>query len=64
MVFAAKPNSVEKANPAGKTVSIPSNAVEVSPGVFYLGKAIDNGRVVEGYAIIHKNHLLTILPIQ
>src|SRR3989338_9851317 len=54
MVFAAKPNSVEKVNPVGKAVSIPPNAVEVSPGVFYLGKAIDNGRVVEGYAIIHK----------
>ncbi len=54
MVFAAKPNSVEKGNPNGKIVAIPANAVEVSPGVFYLGKAIDNGRVVEGYAIIHK----------
>ena len=54
MVFAAKPNSAEKVNPVGKAVSIPPNAVEISPGVFYLGKAIDNGRVVEGYAIIHK----------
>ncbi len=34
------------------TVIIPENAVEVSPGVFSLGVAIDKGRAVEGYAII------------
>ncbi|GAG80347.1 unnamed protein product, partial [marine sediment metagenome] len=34
------------------TVVIPAHAVEVAPGVFSLGTAIDNGRVVEGYAII------------
>lgn len=34
------------------TVVIPAHAVEVAPGVFSLGTAMDNGRVVEGYAII------------
>jgi hypothetical protein len=29
------------------------NAVEVAPGVFYLGESIDNGKVVEGYAFVH-----------
>ena len=55
LVFAVKPDFTPKpANiPKGHaTVSIPSDAAEVSPGVFYLGKAFDKGRVVEGYAII------------
>ena len=29
------------------------HAVEVAPGVFYLGKSMDKGKVVEGYAFIH-----------
>jgi len=33
---------------------LPAHAVEVAPGVFYLGKAIDKGRVVEGYAMFVK----------
>lgn len=33
-------------------VTIPAKAKEVSPGVFYLGEAIDDGKKVEGYAII------------
>ena len=53
MVFAAKPAVTEKVNPVGKTVAIPSNAVEVAPGVFSLGTAIDNGRVVEGLMFVH-----------
>ena len=61
LVFAVKPDFTPKpANiPKGHaTVSIPSDAAEVSPGVFYLGKAFDKGRVVEGYAIIKykENH--------
>lgn len=36
------------------TVTIPAKAVEVAPGVFYLGAAVDNGRVVEGYAMFVK----------
>jgi len=46
-VLAAKPNPL----PRGK-VEIPSNAKEVAPGVFYLGKAMENGKVVEGYAFV------------
>jgi len=55
LVFAVKPDFTPKpANiPKGHaTVTIPSHAVEVTPGVFYLGKALDKGRVVEGYAIV------------
>jgi len=33
-------------------VSIPPHAVEVAPGIFKLGTAVDRGKVVEGYAII------------
>lgn len=33
--------------------SLPAAAVEVAPNVFFLGTAIDNGRVVEGYAFVH-----------
>lgn len=36
------------------TVTIPAKAVEVAPGIFYLGTAMDNGRVVEGYAMFAK----------
>ncbi len=37
-----------------RTVTIPKHAVEVVPGkVFWLGTAIEKGRLVEGYAIIH-----------
>ena len=52
LVIAAKPGFTEKVNPAGRTVVIPSHAVEVAPGVFSLGTAVDKGRLVEGYAII------------
>ena len=33
--------------------SLPPQAVEVAPGVFFLGTAVDNGRVVEGIALAH-----------
>lgn len=57
LVSAAKPDltpQLSTVNPSGgqATVVIPAHAVEVAPGVFSLGIAIDNGRVVEGYAII------------
>lgn len=48
VVFAAKPSF---SNKKGK-VGIPSDAIEVAPGVFYLGKAKDKGRIVEGYAFV------------
>jgi hypothetical protein len=54
-VLAAKPDSTpHKANPSGghATVVMPAHAVEVAPGVFSLGRAIDKGKVVEGYAFI------------
>ena len=54
LALAGKPEFVEKTNPSGKTVVMPAHAVEVAPGVFYLGKALDKGRAVEGYAIFAK----------
>jgi len=35
-----------------KTITVPPTAIEVAPGLFSLGTAIDNGKVVEGYAFI------------
>jgi hypothetical protein len=32
---------------------LPENAVEVSPGVFYLGESMDKGEILEGYAFVH-----------
>ncbi len=57
IALAAKPDltqALASVNPSnGKAiVAIPSNAIEVSPGVFSLGTAVDNGNVVEGYAIV------------
>ena len=53
LVIAAKPNFEEAEVGNGKnTVAIPEKAVKVAPDVFYLGKALDNGKVVEGYAFI------------
>ncbi len=35
-------------------MTIPKHAIEVVPGkVFWLGTAVEKGRLVEGYAIIH-----------
>lgn len=49
LVIAAKPADAPKGR---GVVSIPEHAREVAPGVFSLGTAIDNGRVVEGYAFV------------
>jgi len=49
MVVAGKNQKQEK------MFGLPENAVEVSSGVFYLGKALDKGKVVEGYAFLAKN---------
>jgi len=52
VLVAAKPADASKGH---RRVVIPPRAVEVAPGVFSLGTAMDKGRVVEGYAIItHK----------
>ena len=50
LVSASKPD-LTTLNPS-RSVGIPAHAIEVAPGIFSLGTAIDNGRVVEGYAII------------
>lgn len=43
-------------NKSGVAFAIPAHAVEVRPDVFSLGKAYDSasGKMVEGYAIVHK----------
>ncbi|TKJ17131.1 hypothetical protein CEE44_01180 [Candidatus Woesearchaeota archaeon B3_Woes] len=50
LVLAVKPDFAPQHRQG--IIAIPSHAVEVAPGVFSLGKAIDHGRVVEGYAFI------------
>ena len=49
-VFAAKPNIIPAK--AENKVGIPAHAVKVAPGKYYLGKAIDKGKVVEGYMFV------------
>lgn len=51
LVFATRPDTMP--DKARNSFALPENAVEVSPGKFYLGKAMDKGRVVEGYAFVH-----------
>jgi hypothetical protein len=53
-VLAVPPNEEynnDKSN-GHATITLPAHAVEVAPGIFSLGVAIDKGKVVEGYAII------------
>ncbi len=55
LVVAAKPDFVlADVAPSGGNakVAIPEHAVEVAPGVFKLGTAVHEGKVVEGYAIV------------
>lgn len=53
MVIAVELQAVDVAPSNGHaTLTIPSNAVEIAPGIFSLGIALDNGRIVEGYAFI------------
>ncbi len=56
LAFAAKPELMAAGvNPSRghAAVAIPGHAIEVAPGVFSLGSAVDvDGRVVEGYAIV------------
>ncbi len=42
-----------------QTISLPTNAVEVEPDVFYIGSAVYNGRVVDGYAYVHRANVPT-----
>ena len=48
MATASKSNNAQ-----AEEFSFPENAVEVAPGVFYLGESIDKGKVVEEYAFVH-----------
>jgi len=52
LVSVAKPDSTVNPSKGQAIVVIPAHAIEVAPGVFSLGIAIDNGRVAEGYAVI------------
>ncbi len=51
VAMAAMPNQVE-AQRGKAAVTMPSTAAEVAPGVFYLGKAFHEGRIVQGYAFV------------
>jgi len=57
-VLAAKPDfqAATVTNPVTgepkNTVTLPPTAIQVAPNIFYLGTAIDKGRVVEGYAFV------------
>jgi len=53
--LAAKPDllpATVKPSNGRATVIIPEHAIKVAPGVFSLGTAFHNGRVVEGYAFV------------
>lgn len=57
IAIAARPNFVETevgSSNGHATVVIPERAVEVMPGVFYLGMAVHHGELVEGYALFGK----------
>jgi hypothetical protein len=49
---------------SGAEVAIPARAVEVTPGVFSLGSAVDpeSGELVEGYAFVHKPRVAQAKP--
>ena len=55
LVVAVKPDFVSAAVGPSKghaQVIIPAQAVEVTPGIFYLGTAMHEGKEVEGYAFV------------
>lgn len=54
-LLAQRPATTPSTNPGGQTVFLPSHAVEVAPGIFSLGSAVDpaTGRTVEGFALFH-----------
>lgn len=53
--FALPPQAADAATAvAGPRVfELPPQASEVAKGVFYLGSAVENGRIVEGYLFLH-----------
>ena len=52
-LYAAGPKDTPNSHRA--KFSIPYHAVEVAPGLFYLGTAKHKGRIIEGYAILMKS---------
>ena len=55
IVAAVKPTGTEIVvgpSNGNATVTIPSHAVEVTPGVFYLGSTVYRGERIQGYAFI------------
>jgi len=57
VVVLAKPEKVGAQSNGGAEFSIPAHAVEVAPGVFNLGTAIDvDGTVVEGFMFVHNKN--------
>lgn len=55
VAMAAQNRVVASPGHSGNAVTIPESAVEVSPGLFYLGEATDvDGQVVQGYAFVKK----------
>ncbi len=48
-----QPATIQPAEKQEQKLNLPENAIEVSPGVFYLGKSMDKGKVVEGYVFVH-----------
>ena len=58
IVIAAKPTflAAKVTNPVTgevkNTLTLPAKAVEVAPNIYYLGQALDEGRIVEGYALV------------
>ncbi len=46
-------NQYMPSNAPANEISLLENAKEVAPGVFYLGKSMNKGKVVEGYAFVH-----------
>ncbi len=55
IVMADKPDFTSAVSKGGAEVIVPSHAVELAPGLFSLGSAVDvNGEIVEGYMIIKK----------
>jgi hypothetical protein len=52
VAFAAKPDFAESQAGSGRTVNLPVHAVEVSDGLYYLGNAFHEGRLVQGYAFV------------
>lgn len=52
LVFVVGVNAAKPTPKAKKTFSLPEHAKQVAPGVFYLGKALHQEKIVEGYAYV------------